>query len=429
MVTGTTDSRSDTLGTVAPDFEAAERRRSRFVRRQRSGGWLIGAHREEAGLPRDAPVSASDPAWIRPPRPARCGWRVSPVVGVHFEPGRAAHFSGTERCSSAWACPSCAAVVRGGRALDLEQAASVAADRRYGGMFVTLTLRHSAGHRLADLIDLLMSSWRTVQQRKWFRDFRSAYDVVGMIRATEITYGLANGWHPHLHVWIMTEGSPSKDARDAFRSKLSAQWRSIVESRGPGANVPSDARGVDVRAVTSTGVAQYVGKMQEDKCRKIGSELVRSDLKFGRDGSMVPFELLDAEGSDVPRARALWVEYVRATKGRHVLTWSRGLRDDLGIGAELTDEEIIEQTESSPRLFVISAETYDRGRRDPQWLSDVLWTTECDPATAEATFGADAHSIRAERSGLVMLNVDVDATSSRLRSQAPPRPLPVPLRV
>lgn len=380
--------------------DAALTRLRRLGRRQVSSGWLIGEHRTAAGLPSHAELRADDPAWIRPPRPARCGWRVAPIVGVHMgEAGTSAHFSGLERCASAWACPTCAAVIRGRRALDLEAAAGVIARRGYGGAFITLTLRHSADHELADLLDLLMKSWRQMKSRRQYDAMMDRLGVVGMIRATEVTRSDANGWHPHLHVWLITRTGLRRDSLDDLRGRLSAMWREIVASRSHGAaHVPSEDHGVDVRPVTSCGISGYIAKHQDDKAQgKIGSELVRSDLKTGRASSMVPFELLDVEGADVPRARRLWAEYVAATKGRHVLTWSRGLREHLDLDDDLTDEQIIEEVESAPVRFHIAPDVYDLGRRSPQWVSDVLCDVEDDHEAARVRYGTDVDDLRLAR--------------------------------
>jgi hypothetical protein len=104
--------------------------------------------------------------------------------------------------------------------------------------------------------------------------------------------------------------------------------------------------------------------------------LARSDVKSARSGGVVPFELLDEDGSgEMPagQRRRLWLEYVAGTKGRRAITWSRGLKDALGVN-ERTDEQIVEDVETmGETVAVIPAEVYDRLRRDePGTLALVL---------------------------------------------------------
>ena len=91
-------------------------RRIRYRRRQTSSSWLIRAARIAAGLPE------TGDGWVRPPRPARCRWRVSEEVNLHHTEGSPAHWSGLERCGSVSACPVCSAVVRGRRAIEIQTA-------------------------------------------------------------------------------------------------------------------------------------------------------------------------------------------------------------------------------------------------------------------------------------------------------------------
>src|SRR5690625_3827055 len=103
-----------------PPLSSAEYRRIRFARRARSASWLIAEARRDQGLePYVTGVTAADDEWVRPPRAARCTWRVMAEVGVHGGENEPAHFSGTSRCGSIWACPVCSAVLRHERAQEI----------------------------------------------------------------------------------------------------------------------------------------------------------------------------------------------------------------------------------------------------------------------------------------------------------------------
>lgn len=77
--------------------------------------------------------------------------------------------------------------------------------------FVTLTLR-SATEPLADLLDLLIGSFRKLRHLRWWRE-----RVAGGVAFIEVKYNAAkHRWHPHLHV-IMTGTYLDTD-------ELSAHW-------------------------------------------------------------------------------------------------------------------------------------------------------------------------------------------------------------
>jgi hypothetical protein len=70
-------------------------------------------------------------------------------------------------------------------------------------------------------------------------------------------------------------------------------------------------------------------------------EAASSSTKKGRKGSRTPWQLLDsARTTGDMDDLDLWNEYEVATKGKRALTFSRGLRDLLGVGAEVDDETI-----------------------------------------------------------------------------------------
>lgn len=366
--------RAERLGTSRTEFPPLvdEARLVRYSRRSVSSTWLIGAAREAEGLPASAADDDSD-AWVRPVRPARCGWRRG-EVSVHGGDGTRAHYSGSERCGSIWACPVCAAVIRAQRAAEIMQAVTAHQEQGGGAVFLTLTLRHRREDPLALTLDAVLSCWRKLLAgRAWGRT-RTTYGIEGYIRSIEVTHGLVNGWHPHAHVLLLTKKPLSRTALDALGDDVHDRWARYVE-KATGRR-PTRLRGVDVQAVDGNGevLARYLAKVQEDGSGAtgsrwdVGAELSRGDVKTGGNGHHTPMELTDLRShlpgySDAERVR-LWVEFVTATKGRRAITWSRGLKARYSV-AEVTDEEVLDETVASPPAWVADGPTYDRlrGRR------------------------------------------------------------------
>lgn len=367
-------------------------RRRRYHRRSQSSRWLISdAHEAIDTVDMETGEITSD--WSKAPRLSKCSWRIGSTVPVHAANGMA-HFSGTERCSSIWACPVCSSVVRAERAREIDQA--VNAHHAAGGsaLFVTLTIRHKKRDPLKQSLDAVLGSWRKLLQggawvgTKRTEGMRDRYSVIGYIRSTEITYG-ENGWHPHIHAVILLNEDLSEDAVQRFGDEVHGHWaRHVMKVTG---RMPTRKNGVDVQKVDKDGkvIGQYLSKMQDEgtKTEKWGvsAELARTDVKSGRGGSFVPFELLDRdhEYSEAQR-HALWSEYVEATRGRRAITWSRGLKDLYEVG-DMTDEEIIEETESAPARWIAYGKGYDAlRRRDAGLLAHVLDLAELEAWTEVA---------------------------------------------
>lgn len=333
----------------------------RYRRRQVSSGWLIGDARERAGLPRDVGPERSE--WVRPTRPARCRWRIAGLVGVHHAAGKPAHWSGLERCGSIWACPVCSAVIRAGRAREIQHA--VDEHRKAGGgvLMVTLTLRHRLLDPLDVGLDASLKGWHVLTKGRQWRRIKADLGLVGTIRALEVTFG-RNGWHPHAHALLLLEGEPTGGQVIELENDLAQLWPRIVTKLG--ARTPDRQHGVKVTSIGSA--ADYIAKVQEHD--RAGLELARGDLKDGRRGSLMPFELLDGVAN-----RALWLEYVEATHGRRAITWSRGLKARYGV-EDLTDLDIIEDTEADELVMLLEAGVYDAIRNDPVALTGVLESAE-----------------------------------------------------
>ena len=335
---------------------------------------LIGAFREAAGLPRHVPkgqtIRSGDAGWVRPPRPARCGWRSEESVKVHGGNGTA-HFSGTERCGSIWACPVCAAVIRAQRAIEIQKA--VQAHQANGGtvLFVTLTSRHKAEDQLSTTLDAVLTSWTAVLRSRQWNKYREHLGMIGYIRSVEVTYGQVNGWHPHIHALLFLDGTPSETMQAQWGRWLRKRWADLLERKTGRRPDDHGDVGVAIKRANDQDIAGYITKIQETD--RVGHEMARSDFKTGRAESLMPFELLDAPSR---RSADLWEDFYRSTKGRRAITWSHGLKDLFGIN-EIEDQEIVDDTEeTAEHLTTVDAVTWDRIKSEPQRLAAMLEAAE-----------------------------------------------------
>ncbi|MEU7283693.1 replication protein, partial [Streptomyces sp. NPDC045431] len=308
---------------------------------------------------------------------------------------------GLLKCGKIWFCPVCSAKIRHGRAEEITAAAVSWMQQGGSAYLVTFTARHAATDKLADLMDAIQGTradkdkgttrkpgayQRLITGGTWAGrpdrldadgnpdiGIRGRVGYVGMIRATEITVGQGNGWHPHIHALVLvggrTEGdrkdkrvvevfTPSDDALGELEDHFRAVWTRHLAKVDPSFK-PSDEHGVDFKRLATARDAEdfgrYVAKLQDGhKSISPANEIARGDLKRGRQGNMTPFEMLgrigdlmggvleeDAPGhGDLSWCLGKWAEYETAVSGRRAIEWTRYLRQLLGlVGGDTEDDD------------------------------------------------------------------------------------------
>jgi len=253
------------------------------------------------------------------------GWRVSrcrreliPGVAtgpevVYSERRRRSRYRLLQICASRWVCPVCTPNILGHLREDI---ALGLAGTTYRLFLVTATIQHHEGVPLASLLRDLNAAWRAarsgISSAHRTRALLRSDAHVGMITALEIRYG-RNGWHPHKHALYITE----RDIDPADLKRAYGGYVRYLERAGYQVN----ERTLDVRQVR---VSDYLTKM--------AVELTLGPAKKGREvESLSPFQMLDAIRQGEERYRRLFVEYAKATRGKGLLRFSRGLREKLGL--------------------------------------------------------------------------------------------------
>lgn len=254
------------------------------------------------------------------------------------------HYAGMSTCGSGWVCPVCAAKIRYHRADEASRAIVSALDQGMSALFVTRTLPHSAEDRLGVTLNLLAEGRRYVANQTVVKGSRQAAGYIGGIASKEITFGV-NGWHPHTHD---IEYYERELALEDFAA-LSGVYYDYLNRfyRRNGFEGLTWQHGVRVEQVQLDGVAlaRYVAKLQEGAATirlHAAHELSRADLKQGRAGALMPFDLACEffETGDTALLD-LWHEFERETFGRSVIRFTKGLRALLlPKEVEQTDEEL-----------------------------------------------------------------------------------------
>jgi len=270
--------------------------------------------------------------------------------------GDRASFGGLFHCGRN-GCPVCGPKIAAERAADIALAVTEWYSQGGRVAFGTWTMRHSGAQSLVELLDAMGKAWSAVRQNKTPRRLRDAHSV-GEILKLEMTVGPRSGWHPHKHGLTFLKPGTTDDEAAALDAAQFKAWSASLERQGYGT---ADLKGHDFRVLELDQAREEIGRYI---AKAVGHELAAAGTKRARGENRTPLELLlDLQALGLEADRRLWLEHEDAMKGKRVLRWSPGLRDRLlsDVGAELTDQEAADQTDSAGR--VIAAIGEDTWRR------------------------------------------------------------------
>ncbi len=266
----------------------------------------------------------------------------SGLVGVVYDPDmKRAGYRNLQLCNSVWACPVCAARITEARRQELTICVRLARAQGNGTALVTYTLQHSNGQSLKVTKDAVSAAYRTMKSGRWYQGMKAKYGILDSVRAFEVTHG-DSGWHPHIHELMFFDHPLSSEELGSLRIEFRRQWVVMLEKQGFEA---SWARGVDIRTADDQ-IAGYVAKFGRDPAVvdtpswSLEHEVAKAPVKTSSKGGRTPFQLLADYGDGDEAAGDLFVEYALTMKGSKQLVWSRGLRERLGLGAEVADGDI-----------------------------------------------------------------------------------------
>lgn len=261
------------------------------------------------------------------------------------------HFRGVMTCGNVWTCDPCASKVSERRREELRSA--IDQWQRQGGAvwLCTYTFSHGRWDVLRETLDALSRARKRMKEGREYQAIRETWGIAGTVLAMEITHGPRHGWHPHYHELVFLDGRNLDMAE--FRRRMYAKWRAACLRSGLGE--PSESRGFDVRG--GEHAAAYVAKMGDDSRRwDLQDEMTKGHIKAAKGDNRSPGQLLDcildplSDENHRREARALWLDYAAAMKGRRQLVWSKGFKARFGL-ADLSDEELAARAEEEAVLI------------------------------------------------------------------------------
>lgn len=229
-------------------------------------------------------------------------------------------------CKSIWVCPRDAPLIAFGRRFQIRALIYTAKhDDDKECYMLTLTTKHDAFMSLDDLLERLGGAnvrlWQDFVIKKLFGSH-----FVGRVTVCEIMYG-RNGWHPHFHILLIGEkGLDIKHLSDLFTEK----WLDMLEKEGL-----EGLEGVACDFEACKDIKDYLTKIPCEICG-----VSKKDGKFPKHLNF--FQLVSKcvqtpYGQRKRKLEDLIFEYYKATKNRHFIFFSKGLKERYGVENETED--------------------------------------------------------------------------------------------
>lgn len=264
--------------------------------------------------------------------------KVAPDVAILYSPSLDhAHFGNLMICGSVWTCPVCAAKISEGRKLEIRSAVDQHSAGGGSCYLITLTFAHQRHESVESLLARFGPALTWMRGLRAYKTLMQGVGLVGDIRSLEVTYGDANGWHPHEHILSFMPSKLTRANERHLHAELFRLWARACLKFELGA--PNRKRGVDVRAVESA--ADYMAKFGREQAWGVASELTKQHIKSGKAASMTPFDLLRSYEAGNKQHGVLFSQFAAAFFGKQQVRWSKGLRAVFGIVA-VDDQELAE---------------------------------------------------------------------------------------
>jgi len=277
----------------------------------------------------------------------RCLAPLAGVVAVEYLPEyRRGKLNNLMVCRSPWMCPLCASLISERRRSDLQAMTRAARGKDLRVVMITLTFSHRRADVLSDVLERLLAAVRAMMSHRTYQSIKARYAFVGFTKALEVTWGQANGWHPHCHILLYLP--IEEDDMDSLAHALRVCWVAALRHQG----LTCNDHGFRLDD-TNQAVADYVAKFGHERSWDEAAELTKSHIKRGRAGSLTPWDLLRMSADGDKQASALFVQYAQSFKGRSQVRSTPRLRELLLGAPERSDEDLLEDSDTLALLLAL----------------------------------------------------------------------------
>lgn len=263
---------------------------------------------------------------------------------------------GTQSCCRAWECAVCRSRMSRLHAAEIGTTLDAWHSLGRHATFFTLTTRHRKGDDLRTIRTQAGEAWEGFTSGRQWHAWRKAHRAEYVL-CTDITYSEVNGWHVHYHGILFT---PDPVDPTELREWLYHRWCRMVGHHMGRRFVGNWQHAVDVETIENRG---EVGSKVPGYIAKMGFELV-NDLSKGEKGphaGATVWQILDEadrahtagqyalKQGDTERGAGLlqyakerageWNDYVTGMYRARWVRWSKAIRDEMGLGAEVDEND------------------------------------------------------------------------------------------
>jgi hypothetical protein len=269
-------------------------------------------------------------------------------------------FSKLMRCGCVWGCPTCCAKVMRFREAQIHKVCETVQAQGGSLVLLSLTCSSSLDVGLIELFDVIKKTKLDMIRRRGWKKVSVFWE--GDITATEITYSSQNGWHPHFHLILFFKGK-HPDC-NYLADLIFDEWEAACIKNGLTTQkfYKNKRVGVDVRPAWDA--SEYLTKFDRVRTWSLPSEVTAGRLKRARQKSLTPWAILEQAMSHGPKSRAaeLWIEYLRATKRKSVISVKgcKKLLERLGMPMTLNDLEAANDKGQGEIIANLSRQQFSR---------------------------------------------------------------------
>lgn len=247
-------------------------------------------------------------------------------------------------CGSVWECDVCSTRILNHRQNDLIKIGQGWLKDKGSILLFTFTVKHSNQDSLKSVLGDtktktgINGAYNRLLAHGSFRKIKLKYNLEFSVRGLEVTWGLTNGFHAHIHSLFYVKGTLTDNQKEELKKELYDVWVSVCKSSN--VSIPNFKHGIDISNGSNAG--HYIAKWSSS------NELTSPAYKSAKNGNFTIWELknflYNHDSSPLPRNMIISVlkEYFSTVKGKRLLTWSdsKGLRKKY-LTEELTDVDIV----------------------------------------------------------------------------------------
>jgi hypothetical protein len=259
-----------------------------------------------------------------------------------------AFFSGLAVCGSPWACGKCSPKIRDVRSKELRDGCASAFELGHQVVFVTFTLSHNKYDDGEEVFKVVSEGFTKMREGKAWKKLADKTGYVTSLRSMEVTYGEANGYHPHAHALFFFDRVLSAEEYGSFVDYVQRFWRRHAEKNDRRVD---ESIGVDFKVIESEdGIGDYLTKING---WHVDLEVTRGDLKKAKHGRTTIFEELQhfIDTGDMTHADR-FIDFVRVTKGKKFLYVTRKFKD-IYLKREIKEDEEVAAEETAGSYQVL----------------------------------------------------------------------------